>query len=241
MLPYDDLLSDLRGLYEGERDPVANAANTAATIWQHVPDINWAGFYFIERDELVLGPFYGKPTCVWIPMGKGVCGTAAAQKKTVVVPDVHKLPDHVACDSGRIRKSCTADPQRTPDRRTGHRQPELRPLQRGQPRRVRGGGRRLRGGAGWLNGRPAPARGAGPQHRLRYGRRPIQSRARARSQRRRTRDGGDRGRVRIGQIRHRARDHTADRLRGRAYRRRAHRLPRPRRTRARPRHANRRR
>lgn len=99
MLPYDDLLSDLRGLYEGERDPVANAANTAATIWQHVPDINWAGFYFIERDELVLGPFYGKPTCVWIPMGKGVCGTAAAQKKTVVVPDVHKLPDHIACDS----------------------------------------------------------------------------------------------------------------------------------------------
>jgi L-methionine (R)-S-oxide reductase len=94
MLPYDDL----RGLYEGERDPVANAATTAATIWRHVPDINWAGFYFLKRVELVLGPFHGKPACVRIPMGKGVCDTAAAQKKTVVVPDVHKLPGHIACD-----------------------------------------------------------------------------------------------------------------------------------------------
>jgi GAF domain-containing protein len=99
MLPYDDLLSDLRGLYEGERDPVANAANTAATIWRRVPDINWAGFYFLKLGELVLGPFHGKPACVRIPMGKGVCGTAAAQKKTVVVRDVHKFPGHIACDS----------------------------------------------------------------------------------------------------------------------------------------------
>ena len=99
MLPYDDLLSDLRGLYEGERDPVANAANTVATIWQHVPDINWAGFDFLKRVEIVLGHFHGKPACVRIPMGKGMCGTAAAQKKTVVVPDVHKFRGHVACDS----------------------------------------------------------------------------------------------------------------------------------------------
>jgi L-methionine (R)-S-oxide reductase len=99
MLPYDDLLSDLRGLYEGERDPVANAANTAATIWEHLPDINWAGFYFLRDGELVLGPFHGKPACVRIAVGKGVCGTAAAQKKTVVVSDVHKFPGHIACDS----------------------------------------------------------------------------------------------------------------------------------------------
>ena len=99
MLPYDDLLSDLRGLYDGERDPIANAANTAATIWQHLPDINWAGFYFLHGDELVLGPFHGKPACVRIAMGKGVCGTAAQRKATVVVPDVHKFPGHIACDS----------------------------------------------------------------------------------------------------------------------------------------------
>lgn len=99
MLPYDDLLSDLRGLYEGERDPIANAANTAATIWQHLPDINWAGFYFLKGDELVLGPFHGKPACVRIALGKGVCGTAAKQRKTVVVPDVHKFPGHIACDT----------------------------------------------------------------------------------------------------------------------------------------------
>ena len=97
MLPYDDLLSDLRGLYEGERDPIANAANTAATIWQHLPDINWAGFYFLKGGELVLGPFHGKLACVRIALGKGVCGTAAAGKKTVVVLDVHKFPGHIAC------------------------------------------------------------------------------------------------------------------------------------------------
>ena len=99
MLPYDDLLSDLRGLYEGERDAIVNAANTAAAIWQHLPDINWVGFYFLKRNELVLGPFHGKPACVRIAMGKGVCGSAAAQKKTVVVPDVHKFPGHIACDT----------------------------------------------------------------------------------------------------------------------------------------------
>jgi L-methionine (R)-S-oxide reductase len=99
MLPYDDLLSDLRGLFVGERDPIANAANAAAAIWQHLPDINWAGFYFLKRGELVLGPFQGKPACVRIAMGKGVCGTAAARRQTVVVPDVHKFPGHIACDA----------------------------------------------------------------------------------------------------------------------------------------------
>ncbi len=95
---YDDLLSDLRGLYAGETDLIANAANTAAAMWQYLPDINWAGFYFLQGDTLVLGPFAGKPACVRIPLGKGVCGTAAAQRQTQVVPDVHAFPGHIACD-----------------------------------------------------------------------------------------------------------------------------------------------
>ena len=96
---YDDLLSDLRGLLEGERDPIANAANTAAVIWQYLPDINWAGFYFLKRGKLVLGPFQGKPACVRIAIGAGVCGTAAVRRQTVVVRDVHEFPGHIACDS----------------------------------------------------------------------------------------------------------------------------------------------
>jgi len=96
---YDDLLSDLRGLFEGERDPIANAANAAATIWQHLPDVNWAGFYFMKRGVLVLGPFQGKSACVRIAMGQGVCGAAAARRQTVVVHDVHEFPGHIACDS----------------------------------------------------------------------------------------------------------------------------------------------
>ena len=99
MFSYDDLLSDLQGLFDGERDPIANAANAAATIWQHLPDINWAGFYFLKRGELVLGPFQGKPACVRIAIGAGVCGTAAARRQTVVVRDVHEFPGHIACDS----------------------------------------------------------------------------------------------------------------------------------------------
>ena len=94
----DDLLSDIAGLFAGETDPIANAANAAAAIFQHVPRINWAGFYFLARGELVLGPFQGKPACVRIPLGRGVCGTAAARRETVVVADVHEFPGHIACD-----------------------------------------------------------------------------------------------------------------------------------------------
>ena len=96
---YDDLLSDLRGLLDGETDMVANAANTAAVMWQYLPEINWAGFYFLRGDTLVLGPFAGKPACVRIPLGQGVCGTAAARRETIVVPDVHAFPGHITCDS----------------------------------------------------------------------------------------------------------------------------------------------
>lgn len=96
---YDDLLSDLRGLFDGETDLIANAANAAAAMWQYLPEINWAGFYFMKGDVLVLGPFAGKPACVRIPLGQGVCGTAAASRETIVVADVHEFPGHIACDS----------------------------------------------------------------------------------------------------------------------------------------------
>lgn len=94
-----DLARSLEALLDGERDPVANAANTAALIWHGVPDLNWAGFYLLQGDTLVLGPFQGKPACVRIPLGRGVCGTAAARRETVVVEDVHAFPGHIACDS----------------------------------------------------------------------------------------------------------------------------------------------
>jgi GAF domain-containing protein len=95
----DELARQVRGLLEGERDLIANAANTAALIWNLVPDLNWAGFYFLKGGELVLGPFQGKPACVRIAVGKGVCGTAAARRISVLVTDVHAFPDHIACDS----------------------------------------------------------------------------------------------------------------------------------------------
>ncbi len=96
---YEELVRQTRGLLDGERDLVANSANIAALIWQIVPDLNWAGFYFMKGGELVLGPFQGKPACVRIPAGKGVCGTAVARRETMLVKDVHAFPGHIACDS----------------------------------------------------------------------------------------------------------------------------------------------
>ncbi|HYL73885.1 MAG TPA: GAF domain-containing protein [Bryobacteraceae bacterium] len=96
---YQELRAQLAGLLEGERDGIANAANTAALIFHSLPDVNWAGFYLLQGRELVLGPFQGKPACVRIPMGKGVCGTAAARRESVVVPDVNAFPGHIACDT----------------------------------------------------------------------------------------------------------------------------------------------
>jgi GAF domain-containing protein len=96
---YEELVRQARGLLDGERDLIANAANIAALIWQIVPDINWAGFYLMKGGELVLGPFQGKPACVRIAVGKGVCGTAAVRGETVLVEDVHAFPGHIACDS----------------------------------------------------------------------------------------------------------------------------------------------
>ncbi|MBD2748585.1 GAF domain-containing protein [Microvirga sp. BT688] len=96
---YASLSQQLTGLLEGERDMIANAANMSALIFQFLPDLNWAGFYFMRRGELVLGPFQGKTACVRIAVGRGVCGTAVERQESVVVPDVHAFPGHIACDS----------------------------------------------------------------------------------------------------------------------------------------------
>ena len=96
---YADLVGQANALFEGEHDFIANAANLSALLFHSLPDLNWAGFYFVKEDCLVLGPFQGKPACVRIAFGKGVCGTAAQQRQTVVVPDVEKFPGHIACDS----------------------------------------------------------------------------------------------------------------------------------------------
>src|SRR5438874_9380107 len=95
---YDELARQLAALIEGESDLVANSANMAALIYHGLPELNWAGFYFARQGELVLGPFQGKPACVRIPWGNGVCGTAAARGAAIIVPDVHEFPGHIACD-----------------------------------------------------------------------------------------------------------------------------------------------
>ena len=99
---YRDLDTQLRGLLTDERDWVANAANLSSLIYQMLPDLNWAGFYFTrptkDGSELVLGPFQGKPACVRIALGRGVCGTAAQRRETQVVVDVEAFPGHIACD-----------------------------------------------------------------------------------------------------------------------------------------------
>lgn len=95
---YRQLAADLAALLTGERDPIANLANTAALLFEALPKVNWAGFYLLRDAQLVLGPFQGKPACVRIALGRGVCGTAAEQRRTQVVPDVHAFPGHIACD-----------------------------------------------------------------------------------------------------------------------------------------------
>ncbi len=96
---YDELARALEGLLRGEPDPIANAANAAAAIYHALPELNWAGFYFLRGEELVLGPFQGLPACVRIALGKGVCGKAAAERRSILVPDVEVFPGHIACDA----------------------------------------------------------------------------------------------------------------------------------------------
>jgi L-methionine (R)-S-oxide reductase len=95
---YRELAEQLTALLADEPDRIANAANMAALIYHGLPDLNWAGFYFCRGAELVLGPFQGRPACVRIPLGNGVCGTAAARGATVLIRDVHDFPGHIACD-----------------------------------------------------------------------------------------------------------------------------------------------
>lgn len=97
-----DLLAELRSLLAGETDAIANAANTAALIFARVEKLNWAGFYFLRGETLVVGPFQGLPACTRIPLGRGVCGTAALRRETIVVPDVHAFDGHIACDSASL-------------------------------------------------------------------------------------------------------------------------------------------
>ena len=95
---YASLVAQLLSLLKGEHDLIANAANFSALLFNSLPNVNWAGFYFLRGDELVLGPFQGNPACVRIPLGKGVCGVAAQQCETIIVPNVHEFPGHIACD-----------------------------------------------------------------------------------------------------------------------------------------------
>jgi GAF domain-containing protein len=96
---YASIAAQLRSLLEGERDFIANAANFSSLLYHSLPDLNWAGFYLQKDGELVLGPFHGQPACVRIALGKGVCGTAAEQRQTILVDNVHDFPGHIACDS----------------------------------------------------------------------------------------------------------------------------------------------
>jgi L-methionine (R)-S-oxide reductase len=95
---YASLVVQLLSLLKDEHDFIANAANFSSLLFNSLPNVNWAGFYFLQDDELVLGPFQGNPACVRIPMGKGVCGVAAQQCETIIVPNVHEFPGHIACD-----------------------------------------------------------------------------------------------------------------------------------------------
>lgn len=99
MTDYPALHAQLAALTEGIPHPIANLANAAALLWHALPDLNWAGFYLLEGNKLVLGPFQGKTACIEIPLGRGVCGTAAAEDRTLLVEDVHAFHGHIACDS----------------------------------------------------------------------------------------------------------------------------------------------
>ncbi len=96
---YARLAEQAEHLLAGESDPIANAANLSALLYHSLPEVNWCGFYLFDGEELVVGPFQGQPACVRIAIGAGVCGTAAREKRTMVVPDVHQFPGHIACDA----------------------------------------------------------------------------------------------------------------------------------------------
>jgi GAF domain-containing protein len=96
---YDDLLQQVQGMLAGEHDLIANAANFSALVYHSLPEVNWAGFYLFDGTELVVGPFQGKPACIRIALGRGVCGTAATTRETQLVRDVNAFDGHIACDA----------------------------------------------------------------------------------------------------------------------------------------------
>ena len=96
---YRDIAAQLASLFADESDGLANAANLSSLVYEALPNLNWVGFYFLRGDELVLGPFQGRVACVRIAIGRGVCGTAAQKRETMIVPDVHAFPGHIACDA----------------------------------------------------------------------------------------------------------------------------------------------
>ena len=98
-MDYETLKKEIKALIDGVPYEIANLANVSAALWQAMENINWVGFYLMNGEKLVLGPFQGKPACIEIPHGRGVCGTAAQEKRTVLVEDVHQFPGHIACDS----------------------------------------------------------------------------------------------------------------------------------------------
>ena len=98
-MDYEMLKKEINALTSGVPYEIANLANASAALWQAMENINWVGFYRMEQGKLVLGPFQGKPACIEIPLGRGVCGTAAREQRTVLVEDVHQFPGHIACDS----------------------------------------------------------------------------------------------------------------------------------------------
>ena len=98
-MDYEKMKKEVSALIQGVPYEIANFANVSAALWQGMENINWVGFYLMESGKLVLGPFQGKPACIEIPLGRGVCGAAAQEKRTVLVEDVHQFPGHIACDS----------------------------------------------------------------------------------------------------------------------------------------------
>jgi L-methionine (R)-S-oxide reductase len=153
---YHDLARQLATLLAEESDVTANAANTAALIYHGLPDLNWAGFYFRRGKELVLGPFQGKPACIRIPIGKGVCGAAAARAASVIVPNVHAFPGHIACDPGSTSE-LVIPLMEDGDvlGRARSRQPASGALRRRRPRGLRAAGRAIRRSSSalsrWIN------------------------------------------------------------------------------------------
>jgi GAF domain-containing protein len=154
---YEDLRAQLGGLVHGEHDWIANTANASSLVFNTMPGLNWAGFYFMQGpDELVLGPFQGKPACIRIRKGRGVCGSTVEKRATSVVEDVHAFPGHIACDAAS--RSELVVPIFGKDRRVRPRQPAARPFRCRRCRRHRIAGPHPRAIAPLIRRKACPGR-----------------------------------------------------------------------------------